>query len=293
MPSHAAVGVHDDLAAREAAVAHRPADDEAARGVHVDLRVGRERHALAGQHRAHHLLHHVGAQPLVGRLLGVLRGHDHLLHPLRRAVLVAHAHLGLAVGAQVVERAVLAHGGEALAHALGQVDGHGHEGARLVAGVAEHHALVARADALVGVVRGPAVGRLPALVHALRDVGALLVDGVHHAAGGAVEAVLGAVVADAAHHLAHDGRHVHVRLRADLARHGHEPRGRKRLARAAHPRHVGGLPAGGDVALALELYLLGDDGVQDGVRYLVAHLVGMPLGDGFGREQVGFWQSDR
>ncbi len=119
-----------------------------------------------------------------------------------------------------------AHGGEALAHALGQVDGgHGHEGARLVAGVAEHHALVARADALVGVARGQAVGRLPALVHALRDVGALLVDGVHHAAGVAVEAVLGAVVADAAHHLAHDGRHVHVRLRADLARHGHEPRG--------------------------------------------------------------------
>ena len=61
-------------------------------------------------------------------------------------------------------------------HALCQVDGHGHERGRLVARVAEHHALVARADLLVGIVAGLAVLGLVGLVDALGDVGALVVD---------------------------------------------------------------------------------------------------------------------
>ena len=41
--AHAAVGVDDDLAAGQAGVAHRTADDEAAGRVHVDLGVARTR----------------------------------------------------------------------------------------------------------------------------------------------------------------------------------------------------------------------------------------------------------
>ena len=82
---HTTVRVNDDLAAGEARVAHGAAHHEAAGGVHVDLGVVGQRHALALEHRLHHVLDDLGAQLVVGDLLGMLRGHDHLLHPLRRA----------------------------------------------------------------------------------------------------------------------------------------------------------------------------------------------------------------
>ena len=120
----------------------------------------------------------------------MLRGHHDLLHIDGLVIDVADRDLGLAVGAQVGHGAVLAHRGQLLGHALCQVDGHGHERGRLVASVTEHHALVAGADLLVRIVARLAVLGLVALIDALSDVGALVVDGVEHAAGIAVEAVL-------------------------------------------------------------------------------------------------------
>ena len=73
----------------------------------------------------------------------------------------------------------------------------------LVAGVAEHHALVARA-------RNGIVG-------AERDVRALGVDARDHAAGVAVKAVLGAVVADFADDAAGDALDVDIAAGRDLA----------------------------------------------------------------------------
>ena len=65
------------------------------------------------------------------------------------AVLVDDAHLGLAVGAQVVEHALLAHLGQPAGEAVREPDRHRHEVVGLVAGVAEHHPLVAGADLVV------------------------------------------------------------------------------------------------------------------------------------------------
>ena len=62
---------------------------------------------------------------------------------------------------------LLADRGELPRERVGVVDGRRHELGRLVGGVAEHQALVAGALLLVQAV---------ALVHALRDVGALLLD---------------------------------------------------------------------------------------------------------------------
>jgi len=200
--AHAAVGVDNDLTAGQAAVAHGAADDESAGGVDVDAGVRRKLHALALKHGADDVGLDLGAQLLGGDLLGMLRGHHDLLHVDGFVVDVADRDLGLAVGAQVGHGAVLAHRRQLLGHALCQVDGHGHERGSLIAGVAEHHALVAGADLLVGVVARLAVLGLVALVDALGDVGALVVDGVEHAAGVAVEAVLRAIVADLAQHLA-------------------------------------------------------------------------------------------
>ena len=102
---------------------------------------------------------------------------------------------------------------------------------RLARGVAEHHPLVARADPVDRV--DVAVLRLPRLVHALRDVRGLRVDGDGDAARVGVEAVLGARVADARDPLPNKARDVDVRLGRDLAGNDHEPRRDQRLAR--HP----------------------------------------------------------
>jgi hypothetical protein len=118
------------------------------------------------------------------------------------------------------------------------------------------------------VLLGAAGPHLVGGVHALGDVGRLLVDGGDDTAGVAVEPVRLAVVADAAHRAAHDLGDVDVRLGRDLAGHDHQAGGEQGLAR--HP------PVG----------ILGEDGVEDGVGYLVRHLVGMTLGDRLGGEGV-------
>mmetsp|Transcript_135828 Transcript_135828/g.434543 ORF Transcript_135828/g.434543 Transcript_135828/m.434543 type:complete len:217 (-) Transcript_135828:59-709(-) len=205
MRAPAAVGVDDDFPASQTGVALRPADDELPRGVDVHVRVAAvEREGAAAVLQLdllQRLLHHEfrdlpvhlfhargrGVRPLVARaLLGalglqrlrVLRGDDHGvdlagLHGAVGMLDVLDGHLGLAVGAQPPERAVLAHVRELLA----QTRGHGvrqrHAVLSLVAGVSEHDALVAGADVEV----------LLADVHSTGDVGALLVDAHEDLAG--------------------------------------------------------------------------------------------------------------
>src|SRR5262249_37559018 len=142
---HAAVGVDDDLAPGEARIAHRPADDEAAGRVDVDLRLRRPellRHRGMDDLRPDGLLERL---PLHG-LVVLRRDHDRVDGdgPI---VLVAHRDLALAVGPEEVDAVdlLLAHLGEAPGELVGELDGAGHELLRLVAGVAEHHALVAGA----------------------------------------------------------------------------------------------------------------------------------------------------
>ena len=141
---------------------------------------------------------------------------------------------------------------------------HGHEDGGLVGGVAEHHALVARAHEVDGVGGAAGLG-VEGLVDAGGDVGALLVDEVEDAAGVGVEAELGARVADAADDVAGDLLHVEVGLGANLAGDDHGARGHEGLARAADVVHVGRHARGRDVAGLLELSLLGEKRVEDGV----------------------------
>src|SRR4029079_12565951 len=88
------------------------------------------------------------------------------------------------------------------------------------------------------------------------------------AAGLVVEAVLGLRVADVADGVADDRLEVDVGLRRDLAENEDETGRRRGLAGDAGVRVVA------------------DDRVEDRVGDLVAHLVGMALGDGFRGEQV-------
>ena len=136
---------------------------------------------------------------------------------------------------------------------MAERNGHGHFLRGLVAGVAEHHALVPGAAHLV--------------VGAQGDVGGLLVDAGDDAAGVAVEAVLGPVIADVPHHIPDDLGDVHIALGTDLAHHVDKTGGH------------GGLAGHTAVGVVFQ------DGVQHRVGDLVADLIGMPLGDGLGSKE--------
>ncbi len=185
----------------------------------------------------------------------------------RLAVLVAHADLRLAVGAQVAERAVLAHRRQALGEPVRERDRQRHQRVGLVGGVAEHHPLVAGAGDVELVVVCCVGASLVGLVDALRDVRRLLVDRVEHRAGVRREAEVGVGVADVADRLARDLLDVDVGLGRDLAGDDDQAGVDERLARDAAVRFVG------------------EDGVEHAVGDLVGDLVGMALRDRLGGEQ--------
>ena len=142
----------------------------------------------------------------------VLRRDEHGLERRGHAVDVVERDLRLPVGPQVRQDAGLADLGQAVRQPVRQPDRHGHEVVGLVAGVAEHHALVAGALA-VELLLGDVGALLVGLVDALGDVGRLRVDRRHDAAGVAVEADRLAVVADALDRLAGDAGDLDVGAR--------------------------------------------------------------------------------
>ena len=186
----AAVGVDDDLASRETAVALGAAHHEASGGVHEEAGVFEP---FGGHHRTDDVfndgfdefgLHLVAVAPF-GR---VLRRENDRVGGDGLAVDVPQRHLALCVGAQVRHRAVAADDGLLLHQAVCVVDGSRHIGRRFVAGVAEHQTLVARA------LRQ---GIVVLFVHALLDVGALFVVAHEHRAAAVINPVFGIVVTDA------------------------------------------------------------------------------------------------
>ena len=211
---------------------------------------------------------HVGLEhALKGDPVGVLRGEHQGVELDGLVAVIGDGDLGLAVGAQVGELAALAHLGEALREAVGQVDRQRHELSGVVAGVTEHQTLVAGALLVLGVRATGAV--LEGGVHALRDVGALLADGDLDATGCAVEPLGGAVVADPQDGLADNLGDFDIRLGRDLTSDVDEAGGHHRLHSDTTAR------------------VLLEHGVQDRVRDLVTDLVGVTFGDRFGREKTG------
>ena len=136
-----AVGVNDDLAAGQAAVTLRAAHNKAAGGVDVVLGVLIQQ--LGRNGGLDDLFHNVGPELLHGHALAVLAGDDDCIHADGLVVLVVlHGDLALAIRAQVIQLAALAHLGQLLGQLVSQADGHGHQLRGLIAGIAEHHALV-------------------------------------------------------------------------------------------------------------------------------------------------------
>ena len=253
----AAVGIHDDLTTGQAGVALRAAHNKAAGG--VDIVLGVLVQQLGGDGGLDDLFHHVGAQLFHADSLAVLAGNDHGVHTHGLVVfIVLHGDLALAVRTQIIHLAVLAHFGQALGQLVSQADGHGHQLGGLIAGIAEHHALVACTGNII--------------VGAQGDVGTLAIDVGDDAAGVAVEAVLGAVIADGTDDVAGHTGDVDIAIGGDLAHDVDKAGG------------ASGLTGYAGTGVFLE------NGVQDGIRDLIADLVGMPLGYRLGREEkFGHW----
>ena len=196
---------------------------------------------------------------------GVLGRDDHVLDSDRTAVFVAHGDLRLTVRANPLGTlgARLAEAGQLAVEAVGEHHRGRHELRGLIGGVTEHDALVA------GTHLGVLLAFGLTLVDALGDIGRLLREQVRDEDLVGVEDVVVVHVADFADGGADDFLEIDLRLRGEFA--------------------------GDDDVVALDQGLagdagetvLGEAGIEDGVRDAVGNLIGVALADGFGREDVG------
>ena len=236
--SHAAVGVDDDLASRQSAVALRTTGHEASRRVDEDVVV------IVGEllrdHRGDDLLDHVRPDNRVAVDAVLVLGAQHdVADRDGHTVLVLEGDLGLAVGAQVGHLTVVADVGESLGQPMGGPDRQRHEIGGLVAGEPEHHPLVAGSLAVEVVLDGVLRSRLLGGVDALGDVTALVVDRDDHPAGVTVETGARVVVSDVLEGLADDARDLDVGRGGDLPGHHAQTGGHHGLAGDATTRVLG------------------------------------------------------
>ena len=258
MRTHAAVGIDDDLASGESGVAVRSADLEAPGRVHI---VG---DVVAEQLRRYHPgrdFSYQRLQPFDIHVRRVLMRHHHRFDLLRAAVAVADRDLTLRVGPQktVLFRLGLAQPRQFRDDLVRIEQGGGHQLRRFVRGVAEHHPLIS----------GPLFLEEPlALGHALRDIRRLPMDGQQHLNIVGAEADAGLVVADVPDRIQRDLLPIDLGASGDFTRDHHQIGGAQRFT--------------GDAAVGV----LREAGVEDGVGYPVADLVGVSLGDRFAGEDV-------
>src|SRR5688572_22293975 len=151
--AHAAVGVDDDLAPGQPAIALGAAGDESAGGVDEVLRLRVEQ--VGRDDRVDDLFQDVLADGLDLHQAGVLGGDDDGLDARGTRAVVLDRDLALPVRAEVVEDLFLPNLAQPARELVREHDGQRHQLFGLVAGVPEHQALVPR----------------PAGVHAHGDVG--------------------------------------------------------------------------------------------------------------------------
>ena len=125
-------------------IALRPAHNKTARGVDIVFRLFVQQ--LGGNDRADHMLQNIFAHRLHLHLRSVLGGNDHSVHTHGPVALVFHSHLASCrPGADSPACRPCARPSTALASLCASEMGSGISSGVSSAGVAEHHALIARA----------------------------------------------------------------------------------------------------------------------------------------------------
>ena len=158
MATHAAIGVHDDLATGEARVPIGSTDHETPGRIDVKLCLLVDH--LGREGRLDDLFDDRFSQGTLLDVRRVLGRHDDGIEATRLVVLVLDRHLGLAIGAKPLDDVLLANVGESTRELVRKIDRHRHELTRLVDREPEHQSLVARTLFLAG-----------ARIHAAGDVG--------------------------------------------------------------------------------------------------------------------------
>mmetsp|Transcript_105698 Transcript_105698/g.227848 ORF Transcript_105698/g.227848 Transcript_105698/m.227848 type:complete len:405 (-) Transcript_105698:20-1234(-) len=254
----ATIGVDNDLAASEAGVTVRSANNETARGVKVVD--GLVVQVLGGHNRSDDVFHELGADIVVGDVLAVLGGNNHGVHALGNRATVHHlvlaGDLGLSVGAHPRAGAVLADLGQLGAERGGQLVGEGHESLCFVGGISEHDSLITSTNVLELHV-----------VDRLSDIGGLLLDGDDNVAGSVIHTLGNIIVSNITESLADNLLVVHGGRGGDLTEdHNHTGLG------AGLTSHTRGR-------------VITDAGVKDGIRDLITDLIRVSLIDRFRRKK--------
>ena len=176
---------------------------------------------------------------------------------------VSKGHLGLAIRAQMIDDAFLAHLRQAAGQAVRQGDGQRHVLSSLIGGIAEHQALVACASGIVfGVIVLVMGAGFSGVVYSGANFLGLLADGDIHTASVAIKADFGRSKADGLKGVTHQRRDFYVCLGANLAHHVDLAGGYQRLN-----GHAG-------------CWILFQQGIKDGVRNGVTNLIGMAFRNG-------------
>ena len=198
-----AVAVHHELAPGQAGIGIRAALHKLTAGVQDDFRVIGG-HTVKGQ-REHILVQQICQLIDVGVLL-VLDRNDHCGDAHRRVAVVFHRDLHLAIRADVGDNAGHAGDFQQRYKALRRHHRHGQIFGRFVAGVADHNALIARAEGIL-VLSVSQFG-----LHGPGNVGTLVMDV-------AVDLIALRVIADIAQGVADDVEHIRLSAGRDFARH--------------------------------------------------------------------------
>src|SRR5262245_13586784 len=106
MTSHATIGIDNDLATSQAAIAHGAANHKTTSWINVIFRFVVDHYAW--HNFSNDLLDHVVADLLLCCLCSVLVAHQHRIDAYRLAITILDRHLAFAIGSQIRQRAILA-----------------------------------------------------------------------------------------------------------------------------------------------------------------------------------------
>ena len=246
MGGRTAIGIHDDLAAGEAAIALRAADHKTTGRIHEEVDVALEE--LLWDDRFDDVLNHRLAEGRfadIGRMLG---RHHHGMDGVRTPVDVANGDLTLGVGAQPSQLAVVTKTRLTFYETMGEINRHRHQGRRFIAGITEHQALITSSLAKI-IVKG--------LVDALGNIRRLLVVGHQNGAALVVDAVFGVGIADLLQYISRHLDVINACVGGDLPSQHDETGITEGLSRDSG------------------VLILSEEGIQNGIGDLIGNLIGM------------------
>ena len=218
MGTATAVGINNNLPARQPRVAMWTADHKDSGGVHVQLNVIAKQRLYIRSHLRFdpwnqnilHILTDLAEHRCFAIKIIVLGGNDNGLNAFRRIVIrILDGHLRFGIGPQVRHWTgrLAANVRQFLQQAMRQIQRQRHEILRFTARITEHHALVTGALVL-------GIGPFNSLV----DVFGLLVNRAQYTTRLRLEHVIAFGIADSADYLPSDGLYIEVRTALDLAR---------------------------------------------------------------------------